>query len=315
MIRMPLVLVLTCFLPQDRQAQIDEAFKKLETGADYSARHAGAMALGRLRARGSAMRVAGLLRSPSRSEAILALDYIDARDFRQEVGALLRDPNEEISIRWRAINALGHFEAKEYAADIAGFLDHTTNGVRADAAAALGLLGAREYIPRIAALLRDPVYVVRGPAAQALADLGASDHVPAIVELLKGQPLERQHALLALGKFKSRAHGPDMLVEAKVDKGLTRANAILALGYLGMNEYGKELAPLLAARSHNVVRGEILWTLGQLDCREAADQVRALVDDSSPLFSSKDSRQTLRFKTVGAVAKEVLERWQSSEKK
>jgi len=120
-----------------------------------------------------------------RMGAAVALGQFQAKEHANEVASLLRPENRGLRIDESPIYALMEMGVgPAYAADFAKMLHHNfdTETTRA-AAFALAKLGAKEYKQDIAKLLRQEFR--KGEAAKVLALMGATEYVDQIASLLK----------------------------------------------------------------------------------------------------------------------------------
>jgi HEAT repeat protein len=227
-----------------------EALRGMLTDEDPVVRGFAAAMLAVVKDQDSKEKIAALLRRPDtppaeewqeeynhwdRSRAAMALGMLGAKEYTEEIVALLKDDDEYV--REGAALGLGYMNAREHAKEVAELLDDEADEVRESACASLARMGARDLAPetarlfdeeevsqtnaaacyalakldareqagKIAGLLDDEFD--SGTAAKALALLGAEDYAGAIARVLTSEnPLRRQDALLALGILQARQY-------------------------------------------------------------------------------------------------------------
>jgi HEAT repeat protein len=236
-------------------------------------------------------------------------------DMVVKITAILKDPQQDSSVRSRAAEALGNFgeAAKDHIPAILDFIKdpQQDSNVRGSAAEALGNFGeaVEDHIPAIVALLKDPRQdsIVRGSAAYALSNLGeaAKDHIPTIVALLKDPQQDsypRGSAAAALGNLGEAAkdHIPAILdfIKDPQQDSYPRRRAAYALGDFG--EAAKDHIPTIVdfikdPQQDSNVRGSAAEALGNFG--EA-------VEDHIPAIAAilKDPQQDSNVRGSAAFA-------------
>ena len=136
------------------------------------------------------------------ASAAFALSLMPAKDYVPRVALMLKSEND-YERAW-ALKALGQYQAKEYAKDIAELLDKDETN-RIDALLTLGIMRAKEYQQQVARHLRDADEDVRECAAITLVLMDADRYANKIVPVV--QRLYRENTFLEryeLHEFKSR---------------------------------------------------------------------------------------------------------------
>ena len=209
-----------------------------------------------------------------RGQAAIALSIIEAKQYKEDIAALLRSMNRYD--RAPAVYALSTMKATEYAGEIVSLLSKQGFSFRMDqspihalidlgvgqrykkeiaqaldedfspevqeaAVYALAHLGAVEYGPEIAKML-DHRYR-RGDAAKGLAILGAREYVSKIAVMLEDEnaPLDQKAALLALGILEANEYAPKA-AQLMSKKSFFSTDAAKSLILMGANDYLKEAA-------------------------------------------------------------------------
>ena len=124
-----------------------------------------------------------------------ALSFMQAKDYVPRVALMLKSESDYERV-W-ALKALGEFQAKEYAKDVAKLLDNET--LRTDALLTLGIMRAKEYQQQVARYLRDGDEDVRECAVITLvlmdADRYANMIIPVVQRLYRENTFLERHEL------------------------------------------------------------------------------------------------------------------------
>jgi hypothetical protein len=248
----------------------------------------------------------------ARGQAAIALSIIGSFKYKQDIANLLKSMNQYD--RSGAVYALGHLQANEYAAEIAGLLtkkgftfrrdespihallemgvgaiykkefaqaldDDYENDVQQAAAFALAHLHAIEYSSQIARFLDDKYR--RGWASKALAIMGAKEFVVRIAAIVTdNDSLDRSAALLSLGVLKATQYTPQItrLLRNKADFSASY-NAALALTLMDVPGYEEEiLARLATNKTGTYVDEGDLHPLVAEEAREINRRIRATLE-------------------------------------
>ena len=134
-------------------------------------------------------------RLEKQASAAFPLSLMSAKEYVPRVALMLKNENDFDRV-W-ALKALGEFEAKEYAKDVAELLDNET--LRTDALLTLGIMRAKEYQQQVARYLRDGDEDVRECAAITLvlmdADRYANRIIPVVQRLYRENTFLERHEL------------------------------------------------------------------------------------------------------------------------
>lgn len=179
-----------------------------------------------------------------RMGAAVALGQFQAKEHANEVASLLRPENSDLRVDESPIYALMEMGVgPAYAADFARVLrDNFDSEIKKAAAFALAKLGAKEYKQDIAKLLGQKS--LKGDAAKVLAIMGATEYVDQIASLLKDRDgLTRTDALLALGIMRATKYVPQVAKHLKDPEVYVPIHAAYALVLMEADRYADQILP------------------------------------------------------------------------
>jgi HEAT repeat protein len=220
----------------------------------------------------------------TRIEAIRALGKMGApaRAAMLRLSEILKDKNEDWSVRMQAVSALGNIgPANAVVPRLADALKDESSWVRQSAAIALGKTrgDAELAVPALIAALQDRFSGARSAAAEALGLVGrkAKAAVPALKEMMKkGDGADRITAAAALWRIEKSKDALPVLLGLLNDDDLGM-QAALTLGEIAIEEKSliPRVTPILAKAYSDddrdeVERASIAQVLRKIDPKEAA---------------------------------------------
>jgi HEAT repeat protein len=224
-----------------------------------SSRSRAAVALSLMGAREYIPKLVLMLKSQNdydRMGAAVALGQFQAKEHANAVASLLRPDNSALRVDGSPIYALMEMGVgSAYAADFARMLHNNFDGETTTTAAfALAKLGAKEYRHDIAKLLRHEFH--KGCAAKVLALMGATEYVDQIASLLKDRNgLTRTDALLALGIMRAKKYIPQVATHLRDPEGYVTIYAAYALVLMEADGYADQILP----KVEHLYRGDLFW--------------------------------------------------------
>lgn len=182
--------------------------------------------------------------------AVSTLAQIDATGAAKEIAPML-NVEEDIETREFAIQALGIFKAREYARNIAPFIDDEDQDLRFNAITTLGDMGASEYGDKLASLLK-----------KSKEEEGVDDETVCTL-------------LTALGKIGNRSNIDSIAKYLGSPSSSVQCAAALALCKLGGKEYAPKLIPLLFDTDDYAISCAAMETLCRLKAVETIGEIRS----------------------------------------
>jgi HEAT repeat protein len=159
--------------------------------------------------------------------------------------------NHTLIICW-TIKAIARLGTSDAPGVILKYVDDPNENVRAAVAWALGELNKNEYQPQIIKLVKDDKSIVRAEGVYALARIGSIQYIDLIKNTLTDEDAYvRQWTVRALLKLKHASIYND-------------------------------LSKLLHNEHDSLVKGDILFSFGELGCKDAVDILLSYINDKHP---------------------------------
>lgn len=154
--------------------------------------------------------------------------------------------------------------------------------IRRDAAKALGDMGDAMAMERLISALKDPSRDVRDAVAEAIGKMGGDPRAVETVagNLKSGKTIEREEAVVALGKIKHKSGVEHLLPALKDQDCFVRQSAAAALGEIGDPGAIEPLTQVLKDEDRDVRRAAVA-SLGEIGTAAAVVALIAALKDGS----------------------------------